>query len=232
MNVFAPLVISHLLGAIAAAFLPVSSRYRPAVIGIIATNSVVSLRLVDVKSWWGLQYAEYVVGFLLCANYFLCLHQITPPEGASTKQRIKFGFAALFDSRTGIAARSLPHFSEKDPNYIPSRVEFLQHRIWALTWTTSVFFLLQRYPLSLWPDDFESPKNHILRRILDVSPREWIILLYVSFECWMDSYCLITAAHSLASVIAVACGDEPKNWKPVFGSIKEAYTVQRFFGFV
>lgn len=232
MNVVAPLVISHLLVAIALAFLPISSRYRPAVVGIVAANSVLSLGFAEVKTWWGLQYAEYAFGFLLCANCFLCLCQIAPPEGADTRQKIKFGLIALFNSRMNIETRGLPQFSKTEPNYVPSRLVFLLNRGWAATWTMTVFILLQKYPLSLWPDDFESPKTHILRRILEVSPREWVILFYLSFECWLDSYCLLKAAHSVASVIAVACGDEPKNWRPLFGSIKDAYTVQRFFGLV
>lgn len=229
MNVFTPLVISHLIGAVGAAFLPATSSYRHAVSGIILMNCIVSLQLVDVRAWWGLQYAEYVFGYFLCANNFLCLRKIAPQRGATTAERLRFGFVALFHSRRDIPAKNLPRFSRNNPNYTPPRSKFLLSRVWALTWTMGVLALLQRYPLSLWSDDFETPKTRILRRILDVSPREWIILLYISFESWLNSYCTLDASHSLASIIAVACGDEPKNWKPLFGSIKDAYTVQRFF---
>ena len=229
MNVFAPLVISHLIGAVGAAFLPATSSYRHAVSGIILMNCIVSLKLVDLRAWWGLHYAEYVLGYFLCANNFLCLRKIAPQRGATTAERLKFGFVALFHSRRDIPAKNLPRFSRKNPNYTPPRSKFLLSRVWALAWTVGVLALLQRYPLSLWSDDFETPKTRILRRILDISPREWTILLYISFESWLSSYCALDASHSIASIIAVTCGDEPKNWKPLFGNIKDAYTVQRFF---
>lgn len=184
------------------------------------------------STWWGLQYSEYVFGFLLNANYFLCLRPIAPPKEINMMKKLMLGFSTCFDSRRDIAAKNLPRFGKKNREYVPSRSKFLLNRSFVLAWTMSVFILIRRYPLSLWPDDFDSPKDRVFRRFLEVSSREWIILFYLSFGCWLESYCLLNSAHSLASIIAVTCGDEPKNWRPLFGDIGDAYTVGRFFGSV
>lgn len=138
----------------------------------------------------------------------------------------------LFRLPQGHSCQGFATVQKKKSGIRPFEFMFLLNRSFVLAWTMSVFILLRSYPLSLWPDDFESPKDRVFRRFFEVSSREWIILFYLSFGCWLEPYCLLNSAHSLASIIAVTCGDEPKNWRPLFGDIADAYTVGRFFGSV
>lgn len=232
MNPLIPLAGAHILMAGTWPFLPPRSIYRPIVVALLAVCCAVSFNSIDKNAWWGPELAEYVCGFALYANYFLCLRKLVNSSAASPLQKVKAQFVMLFSSRWEIPAKELPAFSAGDSEYVPSRGAFLLARIWTFAWTTSAYAIVHNNPLNLWPDDFASPKHQLLRRLPDISAREWVILFYTSIYTWFMPYCLFTAAHSLASVVAVAFGDAPINWRPLFGDIREAYTVQRFFGSV
>lgn len=232
MNPFLALAGAHILLATAWRCFPPRSVYRPIIVALVVICCFVSFNSIDMNTWWGTELAEYVCGFAMYANYFLCLRKLVTSNTSSPLRNLKAQYEMLFSSRWGIPAKELPNFSAADPEYVPSRRAFLLRRCWTFAWTTSAFAILQSNPLDIWPDDFESPKNQLLRRLPDVSAREWVILFHISISTWFMPYCLFTAAHSLASVVAVAYGDAPIRWRPLFGDIREAYTVQRFFGSV
>lgn len=229
MNPLVPLAAAHILLVAAWPSLPPRSIYRLIIVALVAVCCVNSFNRINKNTWWGPELAEYVCGFAMNASYFLCLQKLVIPNAPFPLNRIKAG-VMLFSSRWGISAKELPTFSSGDSEFVPPRRAFLLARVWSFAWTASAFAILHNNPLDLWPDDFESPKNQLLRRLPDVSAREWIVLFHISISTWFMPYCLFTAAHSLVSVVAVAFGDAPINWKPLFGDIREAYTLQRFFG--
>lgn len=232
MNPFVPLAGAHILVAVAWPFLPPRSIFRPMIVALVTICCAVSFKSIDKYTWWGAELAEYVCGFAMYVSYFLCLRKLVSSNVSSPLQKVKAECVMLFSSRGEIPAKDLPAFSARNSEYVPTRRVFLMARLWTFVWTASAFAILQNHPLDLWPDDFESPKHQLLRRLPDISAREWVILFYTSVCAWFMPYCLLTAAHSLASIVAVTFGDAPVNWRPLFGDIREAYTVQRFFGSV
>lgn len=232
MNPLLALSVAHMVLAAGLAFLPAHSIYRPIFVALVAGCCVTSFHSIDQHTWWGEELAEYVCGFAMYASYSLCLRKLVPSNTSSSLQKFKSQFGMLFSPRWGIPAKELPSFSAEDSELVPSRGAFLSSRLWTFAWTVGAFATLHHYPLDIWPDDFQPPKSQLLRRLPEVSAREWIILFYTCFGNWFMPFCLFTAAHSLASLIAVAFGDAPINWRPLFGDIREAYTVQGFFGSV
>lgn len=233
MNPFLPLACAHILSASAWSCLPHRSILRPIIVALVVVCCGISLNSINLDNWWGTELAEYVCGFAMYANYFICLRRlVVRSKSSSPWGKVKAQCAMLFSSRWGIPSKELPPFSTEDPEYVPARGWFLLARCWNFAWTSSTLAILHNYPLNIELDDFESPKNQLLRRLPDMSAREWVILFYTSSATWLMPYCLFTAAHSLVSVIAVAFGDAPMNWRPLFGDVREAYTVQRFFGSV
>ena len=232
MHPILPLIIAHLAMILAWPFLSSNSVYRHVVVGFVLACCATSFQSIDKTTWWGVELAEYVFGFAIYTNYFLNLVKLTLPPERELRARLDMAVWFVFNPRIDIDDHLIPPFRTSDPQYVPSKREFLLKRSWTFIWTISVFFLLQTYTLTMWPDDFDSPKHQLLRRVLDVSAREWIIVLYLSFCSWFQPYYLFTAVHSLTSVIYVgAAGGGPYEWRPLFGDLGEAYTVQRFHGF-
>ncbi len=230
MHPFLPLFTSHLLVLFVSPCLPPSSRWRPVLVLVVLINCALSLRGLDPQAWWSEQFGLYVCGFGLNVSYLACIRPVSSPPCRSRVQKLKWSLRLLFDSRSGIPSRDLPSFRRDDPLYVPPKGTFLLQRSWTFAWTVSGFLFFRQYGLNVHLDDFQRPKDHLLRRLMDVSPREWVILIHHGFSGWFLPYCSLTAAHSLASVLAVACGDAPGNWRPLFGDIRDAYTVHRFFG--
>lgn len=231
MHPFIPFIVSHIFMSITP-FLSPSSFYRPLIVALALISCAISLNSIDPQAWWSEQFALYVCGFGLYTNYLINLRKLVPPPNQSRVQTLTWAFQHFFDSRSGIAIKDLPPFHIGDGQYVPPKATFLMQRTWTLAWTVAGFLFCSRHSLVLHLEDFQSPKDQIIRRLTDVSSREWMILLYTAFTGWFMPYCFLTAVHSFSSVVAVACGDVPGNWRPLFGDIREAYTVQRFFGWV
>lgn len=232
MHPFVPVLVSHLLLISTIPFLSPSSSYRPFIVLLVLINCAVSLRCIDPQAWWSDYFAFYVCGFSLHTNYLVCLRKVAPSPSRTTFQKLKWVLPYFYDFRSGIASKNLPSFRVDDPQYVPSKREFLLQRSWMFAWATSGFLFFRRYNLIVHLDDYESPKDQIIGRLMDVSAREWIILVHTSFTTWFMPYSFLVASHSLISILAVTCGDAPGHWRPLFGDVGEAYTMQRFFGLV
>ena len=224
-----PILASHVL-APPTIFLPASSPYRQLIVIIILINCALSLSSISPGTWGNEQFALYVCGFGLYSNFLINIRKVTVPPDKSKIQALRWALQLCFSPRTGIAVEDLPSFRGEDPQYVPSTVKFLVQRIWTLAWTVVGYLFFRRHQLVYYVQDFQSPKDQIIRRLGDVSLHEWMILFHTAFTGWFEPYCILTAVHSISSVVAVACGDTPRNWRPLFGDIQEAYTVQRFFG--
>ena len=229
MHPLVALLASHVVLSLAS-LLPASSSYRSLVVVIILINCAISLGSVDARTWWSEQFALYVCGVGLYTNYQINIRKLAAPPNKSRFQKLRWALERCFDSRSGIAIEDLPSFRVGDPQYVPPKAMFLKQRIWTLAWTVSGYVFFTRYPLVYYLDDFQSPKHQIIRRLADVSYREWMIMIHTAFTGWFMLYCALSAIHSFLAVIAVACGDVPGHWRPLFGDIREAYSVQRFFG--
>ncbi|MCJ1393662.1 hypothetical protein MMC18_006538 [Xylographa bjoerkii] len=123
----------------------------------------------------------------------------------------------------------LPPFSRNDKSYVPSKGRFLMTRSWDLIWTVAIIFLINRYPLYLYQQDFTLVSDGFLHRLPSVTPTEWAIRIYLTLIGKGEPYLALRAGHSLVSIVAVIGGDLPERYPPLFGSIKEAYRVRRFY---
>jgi len=88
---------------------------------------------------------------------------------------------------------------------------------------------MNKYQLYIYDSDFTSVPDGFLHRLGDVSPTEWVIRIYMTIVGKGAPYLALRAGHSLVSVLAITAGDSPERYPPLFGSIKEAYRVRRFY---
>lgn len=229
MHPFLSVLITHVIISIIA-LLPASSPGRRWGVLAIWISCAISLGSIDYQQWWSQEFALYVCGVGLYSSYLINMRKLAASPHKSRVQKLTWAWGRCFDPRSGIAMADLPPFRVGDSEYVPSTATFLMQRIWTLAWTVGGYVFCCRHPMDLYLSDFQSPKNHIIRRLADMSAREWRVLLHTAFTGWFVPYCLLTAVHSFSSVVAVACGDAPGDWRPLFGDLREAYTVQRFFG--
>ena len=77
--------------------------------------------------------------------------------------------------------------------------------------------------------DFLETPDGFLRRMSAVTAREIVIRIYIYLNAVSVPYCTLRLAHSLAAIVAVLCGDSPARWPPLFGRLRDAYTIRRFW---
>ena len=154
----------------------------------------------------------------------------------TASDRLLFGYRAVFSSRhigTPDEVKNVPPFSTIDPHYVPSRTRFLLQKAVIFLACYTILDLATSGPPQ--PDanaiNFSARKVPFFSRISTVSSEELVIRLATTLGLWVSLYCVIQAGTSLYAFTSVILHiNEPKNWPPAFGSLKEAYSVRQFWG--
>ena len=92
----------------------------------------------------------------------------------------------------------------------------------------------------LQPSDSIREKESIIRRALGqsigiaqrnpVTHRELIVRIWAVFDLIVPDYLILSAYHDFFAIIFIATGlDEPWEWPPLFGPIREAYNLRRYW---
>ena len=225
-----PFYLSKIICFLALAYTSPASIQRPAAVALVALCCLISVRSTVVSSIPGYIGGEYLVGFILHTNYWLCLAKLSPPADRKSGTQIRWAFHQLFNPRWSVSTSHLPPFDEGDPDSSPSKVSFLARKVWDLAWTTTLIYLFEAYSPKLYIEDFTDVSDGYLHRLSSVTLREITIRTYLTIASLSIPYLTLRAAHNIAGSLAVAFGDSPGGWRPLFGGIKEAYTMRRFYG--
>ncbi|MCJ1267838.1 hypothetical protein MMC22_007724 [Lobaria immixta] len=148
--------------------------------------------------------------------------------------RLKFGFLAATSFRhtdTPYEVKNVPHFSAQDPNYVPSRTEFLRRKVITILICYLVLDLL-----SLDADaetnsiNFSPEKIPLFTRLGDVTGKELLMRLFATLGFGACVYIFQTGVQSIFALLDVGLGmNEVKSWRPMFGPPRDAYTLRRFW---
>ena len=98
--------------------------------------------------------------------------------------------------------------------------------------------LLLRPPFQLFRritiSDFSPEKEVYIRRIFSgtITKRETAIRVWLVIHYFSCNWVIVTSLHYCFAIVSVSifCLDEPHDWPPLFGSIKDAYTLRGFWG--
>ncbi|MCJ1247107.1 hypothetical protein MMC30_004318 [Trapelia coarctata] len=153
-------------------------------------------------------------------------------------ERIKFGVSSLSNHRligTLFEVSGVPPFSSKDPDYVPTRSEFLRRRSLTVLLCYLVIDLLGAAPHDpgMIATTYPAQLVPFFSRLGEVTVEQINMRFITSIMTWVSVYCIIHASHGVMATIGVASGlTEVKDWPPSFGSLGDAYTVRGFWGCV
>ena len=240
LHPFINVLLFYTIVAITAAFVPPKPLLRLGAVGVLLASVVLGLQHIDpcqVSIFWLHHAVECVCGVMLYSIQFIFLMNATPPPGSNWVGKLMWAVGLECNPRgigTPWQIRNLPPFDRKNPRYVPSRAGFLVQRI------VNGLLVYAMFKASLAADDiywailqegdYSEYKTSIIRRILDVSMREILIRAWLPLHFLFEVYCQHQYWHCLVSVIAVALGDEPRRWPPLYGDIRDAYSLRRFWG--
>ena len=224
-----PFVFAHVLAAYGLTYTNPVSKQRYLLAGLIFACCLISAHSTPSKHIPGLVGREYVIGFAFQASYYLWLAKLTPPFNSLSRGRFlnSWTINQLFTARWGV--KHIPPFDKRKPSAVPSRSAFLISRACDCLFTATAIYFYYRYRLNILIDDYLDVPDGFLGRLSSLTPREVVIRIYVTIGGQLVPYCSLRCIYGLVSFFAVAVSDSPSRWPPLFGSIREAYSVRRYY---
>ena len=151
------------------------------------------------------------------------------------RARLAFGMNSVICARhidTPHEVKNVPHFSDQDTNYIPSKFRFLVSRAAIIVPCYLLLDLAQNSPplenahLNLGPQ-----KIPLLMRLGQVSDQELVMRAGFTTAFWIITYFCVRVLIGIPEVLAVGLGfSKVRACRPIFGAVAEAYTVRQFWG--
>ena len=229
-----PFLLSKVIFCLSLAYTNPSSYLRPFSSLVIAVCCIVSAQSTLVGLVPGYIGGEYIIGFVLQANNLLCLTRLAPAANLEPFARLRWAFYETFNHRGGVPDQQIPPFNKKRPQEVPSRRSFLLHQFTKILLSAAAMHLLNTVSpsLGLEIDDFLDVPSGFLRQIPSVTSREMLIRVYMTFLTYAIPYASLQAAHALSACVAVACGDSPAHWRPIFGDVWDAWSMRNYYRYL
>ena len=147
---------------------------------------------------------------------------------------VNSGLEATFSWRrsgTQREMRNVPMFSSQDPSYEPTRAVFLRHHIFLLV---SCYLVLYVLVLGADPEKnkifFAPAMIPFFTRLGQVSGEELAMRIFGTLGSGLGLFCSQQGIYSMVALVAVGLGlSEPRYWRPLFGSVSDAYSLRRFW---
>ncbi|KAB5547123.1 membrane bound O-acyl transferase family-domain-containing protein [Coniochaeta sp. 2T2.1] len=149
--------------------------------------------------------------------------------------RLRFGLHTAMSTRhlnTPWEARNSPHFDPNNPAHVPSRKEFL-HRTAVIVVLSAAFvdfsFAANGLPGAQMPITLEQAR--FFSRLREVTVEEFFVRAAVVIASWINTLCVVYVGYGIMGFVLVGLGFyEPKDFRPVVGSMGRGYTVRKFWG--
>ena len=230
-QVFVPTLTTHVLIAISLAFIPPrNTQLRSAFSAVIAAICMETIRRCGRETYEETSYADYMFGTAFHTNCYLVLLNLSPPSTLTTAyEKLHWGVNALFSPRMGTE----PH--RRDPPETTRRA-FLLRRLIVLACIGSLWLYIRDgnrfFPEDLGPDDWQSAKTYMTPQVIKgtFTLRDFWFRAVMCFYSYSGSALCICGGHTICALIAVGIFNSPlQDWPPLFGDIREAYTLRRWY---
>lgn len=126
--------------------------------------------------------------------------------------------------------KNVPHFSSKDPSYVPTRQSFLVRRLALIALCCIIYDVSAAQPP---PEErlVSATKQSFFSRIGDITREELIFRIVCTVGFWIGSAAVLNLFTNTYAFLVVSLGiSEPAAWPPSFDSPTEAYSVRQFWG--
>lgn len=257
LAVVANFIASMLLGVIA---LNLRQAYRPIFLAGLIYFGSLSLRHVSDAPFgvWGRQvFATFTIIYMSHMSCVLCIEKYTLPKRPGVTLDWVGGYNMLFNARwigtyrqtpdikTVASSEKAPQAKSKDSSgrlvaiLFSPRAIFLRNRALSIAGTLVAEQLFRycyvdlpsHYNAELDETDFLPIHESYFRRLGEVTLREtairaWLVVFYIFYSVF-----LFKAVHDALALFFVGVRiNNPEDWPPLFGDIREATSLRNFWG--
>lgn len=150
--------------------------------------------------------------------------------------RMDFGSEVAGTARgTGLfwEVKNVPYFIHNRPSYVPSRTVFL----FVQTAVVVACYLLHNATVKLVcnvdPKYMSPERVPLLARFPQITMEEMSARVIISLGFWVGTCTMIQCFYSIFAMLGtIANRKDIRLWRPMFGSLTDAYTVRGFWGLV
>ena len=126
--------------------------------------------------------------------------------------------------------KGIPHFSNSDPEWVPSLTSFILWRLAIIFGCFVVHNYVVRVRMALDQDFLQPSRIPFLTRMGEVTRDELWTRMVVTISFWTTSYCILQVLFNVPAIIAVCLKPQSlRQWRPAFGSVLDAFTVRKFW---
>lgn len=149
--------------------------------------------------------------------------------------RLGWGWSTMLSFRhtnTPYEIRNVPPFRTSDLTYIPSRWTFtVRQAIVAAVCYLTLDLLDFRPPPPNVNEIFSRSRIPLFRRFHEVTGEQWKLRVFSTFGFAFTFFCIIQGFYSAVAAATVGLGlSDVASWRPVFGSLSDAYNLRNFWG--
>ena len=213
-------LFAHVLLACGLVKTELSSPHRWAFLLLIAVCCSNALQSHLIRSIPGDAGLYYTMGFVLHSANYLCITKLTPPP--EEPSRWWWALGQICDARWKL--RSKPSFEQ-----LPSRSELIIWRLFDIVWLGATIHVVNHFPIRFYASDILDVPDEFLTRLSSISAREMVIRVYFYLSALIVGYASLRMAHAVCSVVALSLGGDPSSWPPLFGSVKDGYTLRHYY---
>jgi hypothetical protein len=169
------------------------------------------------KGWWG----RLLFGWKACTSFRCCG---TPLE---LKNVPRFSTSAAHTLSAAATAADAPH-------QVPSRAAYVRQTLLRACLCYLVLDVLDFVGRAAPANNktmFAPAQIPLFARLGSVTAEQVAVRVFSTLTCMLGIFCVINAAWSVLAAVAVGVfRADVRHWRPLFGHVRDAYTLRRFRG--
>ena len=252
MIAFAPLPLMYFTGSLLTSLIALQSQqsFRKLPLALFLIFSWLTFRNIlaifpnpDHASCFGifiLIWCSHIMHAVLIEEYTITMLQSPAPttkiaaekaDSTCSTQKWSATYKILYNFRWVKTSNATPGIPT--PCRCTSRYRFLITRLGSVLaiYTFNHYYNLVLATAPVSADDFLQGRTHALSRLSEITLRESIIRTFFIFHFIWGSYAEFEIVHQLHALISVSIGiDDPEDWPPLFGDIRDTFNLRHFWG--
>ncbi|KAH8797364.1 hypothetical protein F5884DRAFT_874865 [Xylogone sp. PMI_703] len=195
---------------------------------------------IDRSKIYGGQMTVYMVCQIMQGNWALLLSPIDIDPSLSLQMRLRKALYVALDPRPSSrrpisqlpTPTTLPKEDSEKTDSHNDKFTFIFRKLTKVLWTSVIYYIIaHHFRFNVQLPDFDKAGEHsLLYRHTHFDLNFLLSCVYIEALGDFQQYWIIEFVHGWCAIFAVLfLGHDPADWTPLWGDIRDAYTMARFY---
>ena len=235
-------ILAHAIVTTAIATLTIEQRGLRFLVALLnIAVCVIIISQIDRTKIYGGQMTVYMICQMMQGNWTLLLNPVEMDPGLSLGVRLcKSLYVALDPRPSSRQSRSRlpePNVALKQGQAVSkqdAKLTFILTTLSKILWTSLLYYLFEHhFRLNVRLPDFDKTHDQsVLYRLTQFDVRFFLSCFYIEALGDFQQYWIIEFIHGWCAIFGVAAlNHDPADWIPLWGDLRDAYTMARFYAY-